>query len=157
MVIVLSVLLGLAMLLALVPLLIGLSIAAALAQRAIAVDDEGPLVGLRTGWRLVRQRTGVIALTWLITVGLAIGIGIAYYLVLLVVLVPLGLAGFAVYTAGGLSAGLAIFIGLALLAVFLVLWGLSAVANTYSWHYWTLAYLRLTDRLTERLEPLPAA
>jgi hypothetical protein len=147
-----AVLLGLLLLVVAIPVFIGLSVVVALAQRAIAVEDVGPLPALGAGLRLVRAQLGTSALAWLIQFGLSIAAGLALLLGLALFLVPLGLLGLVLYAAVGLSVELLVYAVVALLVLGIVGWLLSGVANAYFWSYWTLVYLRFTGRLSDRLE-----
>ncbi len=69
--IVLGVLLALAAFVLAIPTFIVMGVTAAFAQRAVAVDDVGPLAGLKAGYQLVRGHLGTSALAWLISVGLS--------------------------------------------------------------------------------------
>jgi hypothetical protein len=119
------------------------SIVAAYAQRAVAIEDEGPVAALGDGWRLFRRNMGASVLTWLLNLVLAIGVGIAASVAIAVIAAILGGIGFALWSALGAHVATiayaavagAAFVALALTAV--------AIANTFFWHYWTLAYLRL--------------
>jgi hypothetical protein len=122
-------------------------IVVAYAQRAIVLDGAGPLQGLGTGWSLARRNVVSSLLTWVI--GLAAGIGAAIAMVVLLIglAIPAGLValiGFVLRQAAGPSASVPVFVldGLAVLAVFLIAF---AAVNTFMWHYWTLAYLRLSQ------------
>ncbi|MGI5836502.1 MAG: hypothetical protein ACOX87_08440, partial [Chloroflexota bacterium] len=52
----------------------------------------------------------------------------------------------------GVSAASVIYTVLAVLLFIAGVWFLGAIANSYFWHYWTLAYLNFTGRLTNRME-----
>jgi hypothetical protein len=145
-IIVAGVLLALAALLLALPFFIGLSIAYALAQRAVAVEDAGPVVAFRTGLRLLRGNPGQVTLTWLVSAGVTIGAGIVTAIAVIVAALPLAGAGVAIYAAAGLSAGLIAYAVVAGLLFIAGLWLLSAIINTFMWNYWTLAYLALTGR-----------
>ena len=88
---------------------------------------------------------------------LSIGAGIAVFLVALVLVLPLGALGVAIFYATGaiVSIPLAAYAVVAVLVLLLAMWGVGGIANAFFWSYWTLIYLRLTGRLTDRLE-LPA-
>jgi hypothetical protein len=125
-------------LLAAVPVAIGASIVVTFAQRAIAVEDLGPVGALGAGLRLLRGHLGESLLAWLIALALGFGAGPAVFV--------LGGVGVGVWAVAGLSAptvGYGVLAGLVLLAALLVVVG---VANTFLWNYWTLAYLRLTGQ-----------
>jgi hypothetical protein len=135
---------GLPLLLAAVAVAIGASIVVTFAQRAIAVEDLGPVGALGAGWRLLRRHLGESLLAWLIALALGFGAGLVAVFVLGAALVVLGGVGVGVWAVAGLSAptvAYGVLAGLALLAALVVVVG---VANTFLWNYWTLAYLRLS-------------
>jgi hypothetical protein len=125
---------------------IALSVVVAYAERAIYAEDAGPIDALRAGWRTLRASPGTSALLWLINVALAIGVGIAAALVGLVLLAVVGGAGFALWSAAGWSAALFAYGALGLVLLLAAALAFGAVANTFFWNYWTLAYVRLTGR-----------
>ena len=129
-----------------IPLFILASIVVAYAQRAIAVEDVGPLAALRAGLLLLRAHLGPSLLVWLINLALSIGAGIAIAVPMFVVLILLGILGVIIYAAVGFAAPLIVYGGFALLVLIAAFWLLAAIANSYFWSYWTLAYLRLSER-----------
>jgi hypothetical protein len=142
----LAVLVGLPLLLAAIAGGVAASVVVIFAQRAIALEDLGPLGALRAGWRLLRGHLGESLLTWLIALGLGIGIGMAALFGLGALFAVLGGVGVGLWALAGLSAptfAYGALAGLALLAALLLAVG---VANTFLWNYWTLAYLRLNRR-----------
>jgi hypothetical protein len=134
------------------------SIVVTFAQRAIAVENVGALTALRSSWQLFRAHVGTGLLVWLLGVVLGIGAGIAVAIGVVVVLIPLGFLGVAAWA---VACGGSVLIGYFVLAVLALLAGIltfAAVANTYFWHYWTLAYLRLAHPETpaDPVAPHPA-
>ena len=102
------------------------SIVLTYAERSIVAYDLAPLAALAAGWRLFWTYPGQSLLAWSLSVGLAFGAAAAATLGFGMVLILVGGLGLiTVATAIGV---------LALLA---------AVANTFFWSYWTLAYVRL--------------
>jgi hypothetical protein len=140
-------LVGFVLALALVPVGIGATIVVAYAQRAIAVEDVGPIDALGLGIRLLREHLGESVVLWLINLGLGIGASIVLGVVAVVVAVVLAAVGALIFAATGLAVGTMVYAGLALLALIGVVWVLGGIANTYFWSYWSLAYLRLTGRM----------
>jgi hypothetical protein len=129
-----------------IALAIAASIVVAYAQRAIFAEDMGPADALGFGVRLLRQHLGKSVLVWLVNLALSIGAGIAAGLVMLAALFVLGVPAAGLWAMAGLTAptvGYVVGAGIALLAAGLVVGG---IANTFLWHYWTLAYLQLTGR-----------
>jgi hypothetical protein len=82
-------------------------------------------------------------LLWLIQLGISIGIGIAFILLLLIVGLILALPAFGFFVAG-YSTGVWIA-GVPAVLIWILLFLVAAGAiGTFSHAYWTLAYLRLT-------------
>lgn len=123
-----------------------LSIVVAFAQRAIAVEDVGPMAALGSGWRLMRGHLGESLLTWLVNVGLALVCGIVCVAGVLGTLVVLGGVGALVFAAAGLTAPTIGYVGIGALVFLAGILTLVGIANTFFWTYWTLAYLQLTGR-----------
>ena len=125
---------------------IALSVVVAFAQRAIAVEDVGPLASLHSGWRLLRAHLRESALLWLLNVGLAIGAGLAAGLLALVLAAVLMGGGMLLYAVVGMDTGVIAYAAVGCLAMLVALLLAAAVVNTFFWSYWTLAYLRLSGR-----------
>ncbi len=123
-----------------------LSIVVAFAQRAIAVEDIGPIAALRSGWRVTRAHLGESLLTWLVNLGLALATGIAIVVGLLGAVLLLGGIGAALYAVAGFSAPTLAYIGLGGVVFLIGALTLAGIANTFFWTFWTLAYLRLSGR-----------
>ena len=121
-----------------------LSIVVAFAQRAIVVENIGPLAALQSGWRLTRTHVGESLLTWLVNVGLAIATGITFGLGLVGALVLVGGIGALVFAVAGLTAPSIAYIGLGGLVLVVGVLTLAGIANAFFWTYRTLAYLRLS-------------
>ena len=130
---------------------LGLSIVVAFAQRAIAVENVGPVDALRSGWRLARAHMGESLLAWLINVGLAIATAFMALLGIGAGLVLLGGIGWAVFSIAGLTAPTVAYIGVGGVALFALILTLTGIANAFFWTYWTLAYLRLSGRGGEEM------
>jgi hypothetical protein len=126
-----------------------LSIVVAFAQRAIAVENLGPLAALRSGWRLMRAHLGDSLVTGLINLALALCAGISCLLGILGALVLLAGIGAVLFAAVGFSAPTIAYIGLGSVLLLLAGLTLAGVSNTFFWSYWTLAYLRLRGRGAE--------
>lgn len=105
--------------------------------------------GLEFTQRLAKNQSslGTTLLTWLIDLGLSIGAAIAALVALIVLAIPPLVLGFALYAATGIGVLTIAYVALAVLVAIAAMWGLSAIANTYFWAYWTIAYLRLTRQL----------
>ncbi len=122
------------------------TIVVAFAQRAIAVEDVGPMMALSDAWNLFRTHIGTSLLVWLVNVALSIGIGIAVALGAAVVLAVLGGVGFLVWSALGASAGTFSYAALAGIVFFAGLALFVGIANTFFWNFWTIAYLRMSGQ-----------
>jgi hypothetical protein len=118
------------------------SIVVTFAQRAIAADDSGPLEALRSGVRLLRAHPGESILVWLIGLALGIGASIVVGLALVILAVPLVLLGFGLWSAAGLTATILYGVVAVLLAIVLAV-ALGTIVNTFFWHYWSGAFVRL--------------
>ena len=138
------------LLLILIPLaLVGIAgavvfgIVVAYARRAVAIEDEGPVAALGDGWRLFRRNVGASVLIWLVNLALSIGAGIAASLAIALVAALLGVIGFALWAALGAHLATVAYAAVAGAAFVAVALTVAAIVNTFFWHYWTLAYLRL--------------
>ncbi len=132
---------------------LGLSVVVAFAQRAIAVENVGPVDALRSGWQLARAHLGESLLTWLINVGLAIATGVTALLGIVGAVVLLGGIGWALFSIAGLTAPTIAYIGLGGVALLALILTLTGIANAFFWTYWTLAYLRLSGRGGQEMAP----
>lgn len=121
-----------------------LSIIVPYAHRSIAQSELGAIDGLKAGWALLRRRPWPSLIAWLLGVVIGIGVGLVLAVALLAALVVLGLVGLIFYLAAGFTTPTIAYAAVAVLIIVVALWLLSAVANTYFWHYWTLVYLRLS-------------
>jgi hypothetical protein len=134
-----------------------LSIVLAYAQRAVVLDGAGAVDSIGAAFGLFRQKLGASLLVWLIGLALAIGGGIGLVIGAVILALPTllvaAILGFLANLGGvnGFGVG-AVVLGL-VLAVALIVGG--AALNTYMWHYWTLAYLRLTGALAPVTPPAP--
>jgi hypothetical protein len=119
------------------------------AERAIVIENEGILSGLRRGWNVLIKNLGPILIIWIITVVIAVVAGFLIGLPLLLVVVPAFIAFGAAAVAGNgnnLSFMPLIIAGLCAVAytpVSLVAYG---ILTTYTESVWTLTYLRLTKQ-----------
>ncbi len=138
-----AVIVGILAILLLIVVFIPLSIIAQYALREIVVRRERVLGSVGSGYGIFRRNLGRSLLLWLIQIGLSIGIGIAFILVILIVgailFIPTIALAVAGYSTAAIIAG--VIAGLILLPLLLVLAG---AIGTFSHAYWTLAYLRLT-------------
>lgn len=126
-------------------LVVPLTISVTYAYRFIAMEGAGAMAALGAGWRLLRANVGASLLLWLISIALGIGAGIAIGIAIVIALIPLAIVGVVIYFAAGGGATVVYAAGAAMVA-FAALWVLSGINSTYFWHYWTLAFYRLTGR-----------
>jgi hypothetical protein len=145
-VVALGTLIGLPLVVVLMAAGLCVSIIVAFAQRAVAVEDLGPIGALRSGYSLMRVHLGESALTWLINFGLGVACGVACLMGFVVTLIVLGALGLAVFALAGVGTLSIAYLGVG--GVLLLLGGLivSGISNTFFWNYWTLAYLTLSGR-----------
>jgi hypothetical protein len=140
-----SVLFGILGVLLLVLVYVPLSIIGQYALRGLVVDRERVARSVAAGYGLFRRNIGRSLLVWIIAVALSIGIGIAMLIVLLlagfILFLPTILLAFNENTTAAVATG--VVAGLILFPILLVL---SGAVGTFSHAYWTLAYLRLTNR-----------
>jgi len=133
-------LLGLLLLIA-IPYVIYLFLLDRLGSRAIILEQLMARTGLARGHRLLFKRLGRTLLVWLLSVGVALVVGILLACFLGLILLPLVFVGFAVGSSNSAAIlPLVIVGGLVVLAISLVISGfLGAQSSTY----WTLAFRRL--------------
>ena len=130
-----------------------LSIVVAFAQRAIVVENVGPIDALQSGWRLTRTHVGESLLTWLVNIGTRyrdghrVGLGVVGALLLL------GGIGALVFAVAGLTALTLAYVGLGSLVFVVGVLTLAGIANAFFWTYWTLAYLRLSGHAAPTAAP----
>ena len=70
--------------------------------------------------------------------------------------VALGGIGWALFSMAGWTAPTVAYIGLGGLAVLALMLTVAGIANAFFWTYWTLAYLRLSGRGGEEMNPAAA-
>jgi hypothetical protein len=130
------------------------SIVVAFAQRAIAVQDAGPIAALRIGWQTLRGHPGDSVLTWILSLVLTVAAEMGAAGILAVLIGILAAIGYGFWTAAGFTAptiAFAIVGGTLTVAAGLTLY---AIGATFFWSYWTLVYLHLTGAI-EALRPAP--
>jgi len=123
------------------------------AERAIVIENEGVISGIRRGWSVLTTNLGPILLVWLIVVVIGTVVGVILALPLLIIVVPL----FISYIFSGENASYTplIIAGLCILAYIPVSWVANGILTAYLESVWTLAYLRLN--LPKPEAPAPAA
>jgi hypothetical protein len=147
---------GLLGVLLLILVYVPLTIIGQYALRELVVDRERIAYSIAAGYGLFRRNIGRSLLVWIISIALSIGIGIALVVFLLLVglvlFLPSIALGFAEYATAAVVAG--VVAGVILLPIFLVI---SGALGAFSHAYWTLAYLRLTNRPRGGPEPAQSA
>jgi len=133
-------LLGLLLLIA-IPYVIYLTLLDRLGSRAIVLEQLMARAGLARGHRLLFKRLGRTLLVWLLSVGVALVVGLVLACFLGLIFVPLIFVGVAIGSSNSAAVlPLVILGGLVLIAISLVIQGfLGAQGSTY----WTLAFRRL--------------
>ncbi len=113
------------------------------AERAIVIENEGVISGLRRGWQVLTKNLGPILIIWFITVVIGVAVGILVALPLLIILVPVFIA----FVAGGNNPSFTplIIAGLCLVAYIPVTLVVNGILTSYLESVWTLTYLRLTE------------
>lgn len=125
---------------------IPLGIIVAFAQRTLAAQSIGARSSLRAGWEILRANLGTSLLAWLVCFALTIAGAIGLIVALLIAVIPLAIIGAVIdsFASGGVIVA-SIIVGAALITVAFVV--LLAAGSTFTWHFWTLVYLRARDRL----------
>lgn len=124
-----------------VPYLIYLFFLDRLGTRAAVLEQLMARASIVRGHRLLFKRLGRTLLVWLVSIGVAIVLGIALACIGVIIAVPLLLAGFALSASGSGAVWLLIAIAfLIFLPLYLVVAGFVAAQSST---YWTLAFRRL--------------
>lgn len=115
-------------------------IVVAIAQCAIAANDDGVVGSLARSIQLFRQRLGACLLAWLVQIVVIIAATVAAVIAVVIALLLALLFG---QVAGDvLLVVYLVFMGVSFIGLFAVI---GAVADTWAWAYWMLAYVRLTS------------
>jgi hypothetical protein len=122
---------------------LAVSIVAAFAQRAIVIENIGPLAALRSGWQMARAHLGESLLTWLVNLGLALASGIVLLVVIFAALALLAPVGAALVGFAGFSTPTLLYASLAGLVFLAAVLTVAGISNAFFWSFWTLVYLRL--------------
>ncbi len=150
-----AVVVGILAVLVLIAVFVPFSIVAQYALREIVVGRGRVFGSVGSGYGLFRRNIGRSLLIWLIQIGLSIGTGIAFLLVLLIVGLVLAIPAIALAAAGSTTAAIvAGVIAFLILLPFLLV--AAGAIGTFMHAYWTLAYLRLTAPPTPSPDPSPA-
>ena len=122
------------------------------AERAIVIENEGVISGIRRGWTVLTKNLGPILIVWLIVAAIGIVAGILLALPLLIVVVPLIISYF---IGGGNASYTPLFIaGLCIVAYIPVSLVANGILMAYLESVWTLTYLRLTQPKPDALPPV---
>lgn len=132
--------LGAVLALALVVYLVYLSFLDRFGARAAILEQRGAVASLGRANQLLIARFGRSLLVWLVSIAVAIGVGIATAVVFVVAALPLIVATIAAFNGASAAWPFIVLGGLVLLAVALPIAGfLGAQASTY----WTLSFRRM--------------
>ena len=112
------------------------------AERAIVIENEGIISGLKRGWGVLTKNLGPILVVWLILLVIGFVVGLVIALPVLVVVVPAVIA----FAMSGNQASYTplIIAGLCILAYIPVSLVANGILSAYVQSVWTLTYLRLT-------------
>jgi hypothetical protein len=154
-----AVILGVLAVLILLPILIYCGNLTMYAMRVILIENGGVQASLSGAHQIIKRNLGPVLLVWLLAVALGLGFAVALIVAFLIVLIPLGLLGWAIYAGLGMTVTIiyAVIFGLLVLAGMIFVQGLW---STFHSSYWTLAYLALIkpkEQIVEAPLPLPAA
>jgi hypothetical protein len=122
------------------------SVIVAFAQRAIVVEDVGPIAAMQAGWRLARSHMGASLLTWLVNLALAFVAGVAVAVGAMSAIIVLGGIGVLMYVVAGLSAPTLVYAIVGCVFLLVGVLTLAGMTNAFFWTFWTLVYLRLRGR-----------
>ena len=128
--------------LALIPLSILLSVLFLFSSRAIVLEDRRIFDAVRSAWRLTKENLGTAFLVWLISILLTIVYGAIAVVALLILAIPLIIAGIFVFIGEPTLAGVGVFAFLAF-SVVAVLVIFTSGFRAFQSTYWTLAFKRL--------------
>jgi hypothetical protein len=112
------------------------------AERAIVIEDEGVISGLRRGWNVLTKNLGPILIIWFILMVLGIVAGTLLALPILAIVFPAAIA----FILGGNNPSFAplIIAGLCLVAYIPISVVANGILTSYFETVWSLAFLRLT-------------
>ncbi len=129
--------------LALLPLGILLSVLVLFGSRAIVLEDRRIFDAIRSAWLLITGNLGTAFLVWLISILLSVAFGIIAFVALLLLAIPLVVAGVIVFTGELTLGGVGVFAFLAFCVLAVLLFFISGF-RAFQSTYWTLAFKRLT-------------
>jgi hypothetical protein len=128
------------------------------AERAIVIDNEGVISGIRRGWKVLMANLGSILIVWLILAAIGFAAGLLIELPVLIIVAPAVIAFAVSLAAGGsnLSYAPLIIAGLCTVAYIPVSLVASGILTAYTESVWTLTYLRLTQPQPGEQAPIAA-
>jgi len=122
------------------------------AERAIVIEDEGVISGIRRGWSVLTKNLGPIIIVWLIISAIGVVAGIVIALPILIIFIPLA---FSLFLGGSnFSYAPLIIAGLCILAYIPVSLLAQGILLAYLESVWTLTYLRLTQPKPDAMAPV---
>jgi hypothetical protein len=121
------------------------------AERAIVIENEGVISGLRRGWQVLTKNLFSILVVWLITVVIGIVAGVIVALPILIVVFPAVMA--TMLAGNNVSYTPLIIAGLCIVAYLPVSLVLNGILQSYVQSVWTLTYLRLTKTKEDTQAP----
>lgn len=116
------------------------------AERALALEHQGVLDSIRTGWNLARSEVWRSFGVWLVS----LASNLVFMLVLLIGMLMLAIPFIAL---GVANLMLALAVGIPIGVIILIVY--SAAVGTYNYALWTFAYADLTNASRRHAEPLP--
>ena len=121
------------------------------AERAIVVENEGVISGIRRGWNVLTHNPGPILIIWLITIVIGAAVRVVVALPILIVVFP---AVMATMIGGNIYSNIPLILALLCVLPYLpVSLVLNGILQTYLQSVWTLTYLRLTKPRDEAQVP----
>jgi hypothetical protein len=122
--------------------LIYLSIVLKIAERALVLNNWGITKSLNFGQKIIKGQFGNTFLTWLISVGLELGYGLALLIVLTCLGAILIILGIIIYFIAK-WVGVAIYCSIFGLALLVLIFALNGYFTAFISSYWTLAYRQI--------------
>ncbi len=122
------------------------------AERAIVIENEGVISGLRRGWQVLKGNLGPILIIWVIMLVITFVAGIVIAIPLLIVLIP----AFVAFVAGGSNPSYTplIIAGLCFTAYIPVALAANGIVTAYLESLWTLTFIRLTKTNSDSQTPV---
>ena len=121
------------------------------AERAIIIENEGVISGLRRGWNVLTKNLGPILIVWLINIVIGAAAGIVIALPVIIVVFPAVMA--MMFSGNNVSYIPLIIAGLCIVAYLPISLVANGILASYLQSVWTLTYLRLTKPKEETQAP----